>query len=444
MLNKTKRIIFMSETKLLTEKQISRRKTAAIWLIGAGLLFLALISIAEAWVDNEDYYYFLETGCSYHDEPGLYRLIRFCYPIVSIWCVSMLFISGLLLLRTVAGSNGSRLIRHCLIALIGFVFLQGLLMPVLQGFIVNNIVGEDFDRFTIFLPIIRRIIPVVAILYLLRIFYVVLQNAVDVVDIRNIRLIMSVLLFAVFIICIDGALLTRVYITMFRHYYGYGNIINGMGMELGLLQRVSVIWERGLIGYIIVLSGLGFWGIKGLFCGNLFGKDQIEQQNKSVKSFSFMGIVSGMLVGCCLLAYHIVYWRTFSNDVFGDYFYDKDIFYFLIGLSILTLLVLLFYRNLDRMLLGGKNPYGFLQVILCNAIPWLCYLFIQITYFHGSGRVSWDSGIRLFFLLYFMMIVLYTFYESFLRIRNWDGRLVKSIFLIICSSPMLFSFLLPR
>ena len=129
---------------------------------------------------------------------------------------------------------------------------------------------------------------------------------------------------------------------------------------------------------------------------------------------------------------------TMSNNVI------INIFYFLIGLSILTLLVLLFYRNLDRMLLGGKNPYGFLQVILCNAIPWLCYLFIQITYFHGSGRVSWDSGIRLFFLLYFMMIVLYTFYESFLRIRNWDGRLVKSIFLIICSSPMLFSFLLPR
>lgn len=427
----------MNERTLLTEQQISRRKTAAIWLIGVGLFLFAISSIARVFARSEILYYLFEKTNYIGEKMDLCNAIERILPVVSIWIINPLLILGLFILKSHPRRDAAFLIKHWLTALIGFTILQGLIIP-LASQLGGNIMQEQFFG-AVVLPIIPVAINVTCILYMFWAISVVLRNSSNKIVIKKARLIGTALLLLALVLCVDESLMFRNRITFFRHYNGYNHILHGYSTALSFLQAVTMIWRDGLICYTSVLFGLMLWGIKGLIRSELFDGfiRDTETPEKHIKFPSFMIVAMALLALGSYLSYHIANWRTYDmssgNDAVG---------FFVMASWLFALILLFFYRRLDRKLFGEENAFGYGQLILSYAIPWIYMGAFANLSGSSNDLYYFGSALPIAYLLLYMIIVLYTFYESFVRINDIGKSLMKFIFLSICSGFSMVIFLL--
>lgn len=274
----------MSETKLLTEKQISRRKTAAIWLIGAGVL----LSI----------FFFL-----FDDSIILYLLINHnhlfleLYDILSEYLPCLLLVGGLLAVKRLADRVGKMWIKHWVMAYVAYVPLC-----IIVCVIINIFGIVDFSQ------IIMLVLFVLFGLYRFWAVDVVRQHRRDPWIERNVRLIQTAVVLSLFSICIGT-------FGEIASWMKDEEILSGMAAE-----DFSMLFWGGwsLFGIIIdVLSGcLLFIGVKELIRSDLFASessalDSFSEQPEPQKSF-FTAPICGAIAGwmlCCGLAWLVmVYW----------------------------------------------------------------------------------------------------------------------------------------
>lgn len=403
----------MNETHLLTDAQIARRETAAIWLIGVGLLLHAITPIFNYVIDI--------LGDSFE------------YPIVSIsrllkgWVANIAIICGLWLCKAFAGRNTIFLFKHWIIALFCLI-LQPLIICLIYSQI--RISGPD-DFLVVVLPGLPHAITLLCILYMFWAMHIGLKDWPQEKSIHKVRLIYTGLLLLLFLVCTDEIVRFNARILTFRHEFGYDNIIHGLATELTLQQSVNIIWKECLICFSLFLSGLMFCGIRSLVG---IGPSKPENMPLPRKSYAFLMGVVLLLALYAILGYYLINWRTIS-------FFRGEIGSFVIlFLLIFSLLVLIFYKKVDRKLFPDIQ-FGYGQIITCYILPFLCLGFLS----QMSGQLSsnsyagfyWSIGLALNLCLMFLVNILYSLWCVAVRVDNVAIILGKFVFLSICSGSIM-------
>ena len=268
----------MRETKLLTEKQISRRKTAAIWLIGAGVL----LSIFFRLFDDSIIPYLLIN----HN-----HLFLELYDILSEYLPCLLLVGGLLAIKRLADRVGKMWIKHWIMAYVAYGPLR----------IIVSVIFYYHSGFLI-------ILLVLVVLFGLYRFWavdVVRQNSRDPWIEKNVRLIQTAVVLSLFSICIGkfGGIAS---------WMKYEGMLSGMAAE-----DFSLLFWGGwslFAKIILVLSNyLLFIGVKGLIRSDLFASESsalasFAEQPEPRKSF-FTAPICGAIAGwmlCCSLAWLVM------------------------------------------------------------------------------------------------------------------------------------------
>lgn len=272
----------MSETKLLTEKQISCRKTAAIWLFGAGVLLLIFFSlfansIIPYLLINQD------------------RLFVELYNILSEYVPYLLLAGGLLVVKRLADRAGKVWIKHWIIAYVAYFPLRLILNTI--GFFTI----EDFST----AEIISLVLVVLFGLYQFWAVDIVRQHSRDPWIERNARLIQAAVVLLLFSNCIrySGSIVFKM---------KYEGILSGMAAH-----DFSMLFWGGWSLFAKIINVLSvcllFIGVKGLIRSGLFASESsalvsFAEQPEPRKSF-FTAPICGAIAGwmlCCGLAWLVM------------------------------------------------------------------------------------------------------------------------------------------